>query len=514
MTAPNAGRRAILRNVAANWLGFAVNLAVAFLLSPFLVHRLGDTWYGLWVLLLAVTGYMGLLDAGLKVSVVKYVSRYRAMSDTTAISRVVSTVLVLHGSISVAVVALAVGVAPLLPKFFAIPPEAVPTAKIVLVITAVNLAISLVSSVFNGVLAGLQRYDHANIIGIGLLLARSAFIVLAVSQGGGIIALGLIHTASQLAAGVLTMRVAFRTVEGLRVRASLVNRETVKVLYGFGYFVLLNNLAMFFLFNSAEILIGIFMSAAAVTYYAVAASLLQYLSQLIGVMTQVLHPYASEQDAKGNAAGLRRTVIVATKACLMVAVPATVTFVLVGADFIEHWLGPSYAVAAGPLILVLAIGRLSWLSQSGAGNVLMGAGHHKLLTGVTLSTGAAGLILGALLIRSFGLFGLALGMTLPLVLGLGVILPALTLKAFSIKASDYLREAYGQPLLAALPYAVVLAALKSVVQPDSLLELALVVAGALPVLAVGVYAFCLTSAQRQAVGRAWAKWFPAPAEGV
>jgi len=64
----------LIRNIFSNWASVAINLAVAFLLSPFLVHSLGDSAYGLWVLVLSVTGYMGLLDTGLRVSIVKPVA--------------------------------------------------------------------------------------------------------------------------------------------------------------------------------------------------------------------------------------------------------------------------------------------------------------------------------------------------------------------------------------------------------------------------------------------------------
>ena len=507
--------KTLVRNVFANWLGLAINMGIAFLMSPFLVHSLGDTMYGLWVLLLAVTGYMGLLDAGLKVSVVKYISRYNALSDTTSMSRVVSTVLVLHGAISALVILIAVVAAPFVPRLFSIPADAVPVAQTVLIITAVNLAISLVASVFNGVLAGMQRYDYANMIGVGVVLVRSALIVLVVSRGLGIVALGLVHTAGQIVAGLLVMTVVFRKIEGLQVRWSLVNRETVKTLYSFGGFVLLNNLAMFFLFNSAEIVIGIFLSAAAVTYFAIAGSLLQYLSQLIGVMTQVLHPYASEQEARGDAGGLQRTVIVGTKACLMIALPATVTFMIVGRTFIQLWMGPTYAEAAAPLLVVLAIGRVFWLSQSSAGNVLLGAGRHKLLTMTNLATGVAGLVLGSVLIRPMGLFGLALGMTIPMVVTQGLILPRLTIRAFSVPAGQLLREGYLQPLLSTAPYAAVLGTLMLLARPGNLLELALVVLAAAPVLLAGMYFICLSTAQRRLVSQVYAKWLPAPApEGL
>ena len=82
---------------------------------------------------------------------------------------------------------------------------------------------------------------------------------------------------------------------------------TVRSLYGYSGYIMLNNVAMFLLFYSGEVLIGMFVGTAAVTPYAIARSLVQYLSTIIGSMTQVFHPYASDQHERGNAVrGQRR----------------------------------------------------------------------------------------------------------------------------------------------------------------------------------------------------------------
>jgi O-antigen/teichoic acid export membrane protein len=313
-----------------------------------------------------------------------------------------------------------------------------------------------------------------------------------------------------VASGLLLMRAAFKVVPGMRIRWSLVDRATVKTLYGYGSFVLLNNVAMFLLFHSAEIVIGAFLNVAAVTYYAIAGSLLQYLSQLIGVMTQVLHPYAAAKEAKGESTALRRAVVVGTKVCLIIALPATVTFMLAGGHFIALWMGAKYAAVAAPLIVVLAIGRVFWLSQSSSGNVLFGAGRHKLLTIANLATGVLGLGLAVLLIRPMGLLGLAIGMTVPMVVIQGLVLPRLTMRTFGIPWREFAWEGYLQPLLATVPYAVVLAAVLRIRPPHSLLELAVLVLCVAPVLVAGIWMIAFSRDQRRAIWGACSKWLPIP----
>ena len=61
------------RNLMINWFGHGANLAVMFFLSPFIIHSLGKVDYGVWSLLVAVTGYMGLMDVGIRASTGRFV---------------------------------------------------------------------------------------------------------------------------------------------------------------------------------------------------------------------------------------------------------------------------------------------------------------------------------------------------------------------------------------------------------------------------------------------------------
>jgi O-antigen/teichoic acid export membrane protein len=235
-----------------------------------------------------------------------------------------------------------------------------------------------------------------------------------------------------------------------------------------------------------------------VTYYSIAGSLLQYLARLIGHATQVLHPYASAQEARGDTAGLRRTVVLGTKACVLIALPVTVTLMLVAEPFIRFWMGATYAAVAAPLLMVMAVGRFFWLAQSSTGNVLLGVERHQLLTTTNLITGIGGIALGAALIRPMGLLGLALGITLPMVVTQAIVLPRMVVRMFDIPASEYWRDAFILPLTACAPYVIVLYGLMRLVVPESLLQLGGVVAAATPAWVLPTAFICFSDRERRA----------------
>ena len=83
--------RIILRNIASNWTGFAVQAVVHFFLTPFILEQLGETRYGVWVLTITITGYYGLLAFGLTGGVTQYVTRYLAVRDFEKLNEAAST---------------------------------------------------------------------------------------------------------------------------------------------------------------------------------------------------------------------------------------------------------------------------------------------------------------------------------------------------------------------------------------------------------------------------------------
>src|SRR5437879_9255043 len=82
-----------LINVASSWGGLAVNIAVGFFLSPFILHHLGDEAFGLWILIFSLTGYYGIFDFGIRSSIIRYVSKYTATKDIAEVSRLINTAL-------------------------------------------------------------------------------------------------------------------------------------------------------------------------------------------------------------------------------------------------------------------------------------------------------------------------------------------------------------------------------------------------------------------------------------
>src|SRR5882762_9056113 len=89
----------ILGNVGSSWSALGVNVLVGIFLSPYILHRLGDAAFGLWVLIFSITGYYGLFDLGIRSSIVRYVAKYAATGEHEELNSLINTAMIAYSGI-------------------------------------------------------------------------------------------------------------------------------------------------------------------------------------------------------------------------------------------------------------------------------------------------------------------------------------------------------------------------------------------------------------------------------
>jgi O-antigen/teichoic acid export membrane protein len=448
--------RTLLRNVLSNWAGFVVEACVAFYLAPFVIHTLGDTSYGLWILLTSLTGYFGILNLGLRPAINKYVAEFSAKGDERRLNETVSAVLSLYVGLAVLVILLSVGLFLSLDSL-SMPAELLQNRWVVIVF-GLQLALSLPAVVFGGVLSGMQRYDLHNAIGISTNLARAIATVLVLQRHPTLMSLATITLGSSLVGYVLLLWAARRQCPALRLRLGRASSETLMMLFRYSGVAALISLGTRLFFYADSFIVGALVSIAAVTHYAVATSLISYVKSFIGESTNMLNPAASALAADAREDKLRTLAIYSTRFSLALTLPLALGLMFLGREFIVLWMGPNYAGSATILAILAATLSLS-IAQSGTVSILYGLGRHNTFVKLVMIEGVLNVGLSLALGSVWGLVGVALGNGIASsVLGI-VLLPRLVCREMNIPIATYFREAFLGPLASAVPMALTLAAL-------------------------------------------------------
>jgi O-antigen/teichoic acid export membrane protein len=524
-TEPAAGgsrSSTILRNVLANWIGFAVNAGVTLLLTPFVLHHLGAAKYGVWVLTSSVIGYYGLLDLGFRGGVTQYLTRYLAVGDKLKASECISSAVTALSVVGVVLVLLSGVMAEVAPHIFNLPKEIEPEAFWCILIVGCASALQFVFFPFTAVFTAKQRFDLANFIGIGTRLLTAACIYVALTRGYGLIGVSAATCGASAVDYLIRWRVARHIAPELTISPKLANKVRLKEILSFGTWNFQVSVASFAELHLQTLIISFMMPIAAAGHYALATGLVFQISAVLGPIGQVMYPAAAELHARGEHRNLERLYRDGSRLVILAAVTVILIASFWAEDFYRLWIGESYVSGApfpsvATLLRILLVGTLCSYTASLAGQTLLATGRVRLLAGSLIAGTALNLTLMLIVIKPFGLMGVASAAAIASIVISLILLPSALQKVVDFRVRAAFLGAIVRPIGVAAILTVGILAIRSTgpAQDWSHLIVHGVLAGLIAggaVLSVGV-----SSTEREQfllapVRRVLRRFFPAPAK--
>ncbi|MGH9414673.1 MAG: lipopolysaccharide biosynthesis protein [Terriglobales bacterium] len=454
--AASAGRLA--GNVAANVGGYVLTAAVAFLVWPLELHRLGDQAFGLWALLGQLIGYAGLLDFGVRIAVVRNMARAQARGEDEASARLLSTAVTMMLAPAVVIAGAGLWLGFWLPAHLGVSVALAGPARVTIWLAAATVALAAPGALFNGCVAAISRYDLLNLRNAAVQIARGLLLWYFLVHGYGLVAVAAIFLATETLGQGLDVCFSMRQCSGLRLSWRGFDIRLVRELLDFGFFAFLISIAVRLVYWSDNVVVGLMAGATAVAFYAVAGSLAQYLRDGIANLTKVFAPLTAQLDGLGQQEHLRTAYRYGSKAGVMLILPGVLFLVLDGHEFLRLWMGAAMAARASMPLALLALSALTMPLAAMYSNVLYATARHRVNGWVAMTEAVANVGLSVALIGPMGISGVALGTLAPaVVVQLGV-MPMYTCRVLGISLRRYLHRALGRPLLAAAPVAVLAAA--------------------------------------------------------
>lgn len=441
-------KRVIARNVVWNIAGMATAMLAGFVVAPFLVHRLGETTYGLWILIASLTGYFGLLDLGVRGSVGRYIAYHLAQNDQEGVNATLNTALALLGGVAGITVLGTLGICLVFFHLFEVPADQVANARLALMIVGVNLAVSFPLTLFDATLWAYQRFDILNVIDIPIALGRVFLTFALINDQDGLVTLAVITLLTGVAAGVAKMVVSFRLNPDLRLSPALVRRAVGRKIYAYGIWHFLLEIALMLSNQMSVLIIGIWASVALVTSYSVASRLIAYASSLLIACTGVLTPVATAFDAEQDERRQQRLFLHGGQFCMVFALFFLGLFLFLGKPLIMLWMGSDLADASRWLA-ILAIGQVLPMSQWVTHGMILAMGRHRFTACVSLVEAAVATGVGILLIKPYGIAGVCGAFALASVVSRGLIQMTYGCRLVHLSIERYIAQALLLPLLGA-----------------------------------------------------------------
>jgi len=469
-TVHNKKVRHLIRGVISNYIGGFLSLATWFLLTPFILHQLGPTLYGLWLLIGSVVAYASLLDFGISGAITKYVAEYSARQQYENAQRLLDTALLVYFVLGSLVVVASIMSAPEFPRIFNIPQEHQVTAVRLVALFGIGTGLAIPSSGVTAVLRGLERFDLLNLIGTISTLLRATAIVAVLLLGGSVLGIVIVGIAVNLFMLIPGVAFIHRVAPDLRFRLWGGDRSMFRVLASFSASMFMLHMGGQLQTRTDQIVIGAYLPVSAVTPYGLAGKLSAFPQMITDQFLILLLPLASKLHAENDHAGLRALYVVNTRLTLAVFLPIGVSLIFLAGPFLTVWVGKEFASYAD-LVLILTLTSMIDTSTWPAGSVLQGMGLPKFSGRLSLISGLANLLLSIVLVQRLGLAGVALGALIPTtIICLGLVHPYV-IRVIKLSPREVFQQVILSALIPAVPSSIAIYVLTRIIPLTSIFSI-------------------------------------------
>lgn len=411
-----------------SYVQMAVSVLIGLIYTPVMLRLLGQSEYGLYNTVASTISMLSVLNLGFNSSYIRYFSKYKAQNDKESIYRLNGlffTIFTIIGAI-----ALACGL------FLSFNLELVfdqgltsseyQTARILMLLLALNLAVSFPMSVFSNIISAHEKFVFLKLLGmlktVGGPLVTLPLLFLGYRSVAMVVATLLISLITDIlyfiyVKHVLKQRFVFRKVED----------GIFKDLFIFTAFIAINTVVYHVNNNVGKLFLGRFKGTEAVAVYSVGFVLYHYYMQFSTSISSVFTPrvYAIVSITGSNLSEqrLRLTdlfIKVGRIQYLLLALIAS-GVVFFGKSFVLAWAGEGYEDAYIVAVLLIVASTFDLIQNLGI-EIQRAQNKHKFRSVAYALTTVFNFVITWFMSKRYGVIGTALGLSVFFVVSYGLIM--------------------------------------------------------------------------------------------
>jgi len=357
------------------WATQALQIIPPLILVPYLIHSIGESGYGVYVLVWSLVMSIDQLETSLQSGVVKYSAGFLAQGRIDKVNKVVSSSFVF--SILLAIVACAGTL--VLAVFYNDPSRQINSA---LVVVGVMILFIVPLTPYIAVIQSRQRYYVGAIaVTISRYISLAAVLIWFRLVNPSIEALIIIMAVILFLSRLVQVPFAYRLVYGLRNDPSLSNRKDFRLIATFGSSIVLASLCLVINSTGVQWLMDMLASTTFVAHLAIMLMPGLLMSTIIGAVTITVMPATSAYEATGNQRMLQEMLIRGTRYTSILVLAGLFAASLLMKNLLLVWIGSDY-VFLTPYALALFASNSLMQTSSISHHMLKGTGKLRAVVGI------------------------------------------------------------------------------------------------------------------------------------
>ncbi|RKL66428.1 hypothetical protein CR203_16180 [Salipaludibacillus neizhouensis] len=437
----------IKKGILSSYGMYGAEIIAGLLFTPFLINSLGQSEYGIYALMGAMIASFTLMDFGFGNAITRYVSQYRFEGRKDKESNLIGMSILIY--LVIAALALLLGI--VLYYFIediyssGLTTNELNIAKAIFIIAILNLSVSFFIGALNAYIQAYEKFTIINLFNFVRLIIRIAVLYTLLSLGYKSIAVVIVDTILNLVTGIAYV-VYSKFKLNLKISFDKMDRKLLKEISGYSFFVFLSNLADMFYWRVCLLILGAISGSTSVAVFAIGLTLASYYQYISGIINSKLFPRITQMVSSGvNGKDLTLFIVRTARIQVTLLGGILIAFQLYGSEFIYLWIGNDYSQAASIGLILMAAMIINAVLYPCV-MILRAKKNDGSRTILQLALMIVGLILGLFLFQWLGVIGIALGLTIAIILLNWIVIQKIYIKAFEFNV-----YVFGNEIIKILP---------------------------------------------------------------
>lgn len=337
-----------------SYINILAGLIIGLGYTPVMIRLLGQSEFGLYSLIGSLVAYLSVLDMGLGNTIVRYISKNRAIGGKKSESELNGLFLATYSVIGL--ITLIVGsilyfnVDNMFGATLSI--DQIERAKIMMILLIFNIAISFPLSVFASLMQAYERFIFLRIFNIISVLLKPIIALPFLFMGYGAVTLVVTATIVNIACLLTNVYYCFKYLD-IHFSKGHFEKAFLYEISGYAFFIFLNAIVDKIYWGTGQFILGIVSGTIQVAIYAIAMQFMNMYMQFSNAISGVLLPKVTMMVANGATnKELTSLMIRIGRLQYIIVNYILVIFFLVGEEFLYLWAGENY-LSAYPIIMIL-----------------------------------------------------------------------------------------------------------------------------------------------------------------
>lgn len=406
-----------------SYVNILISIIVNLGYTPIMIRLLGQSEYGLYSLIGSLVAYLSVLDLGLGNTIVRYVSKNRAVGNKKFESELNGLFLVIYSIIGLITLILGSVLYFNIGNIFGetLSFDQIERAKVMMILLIFNTAISFPLCVFSALMYAYERFIFLRIFNIISVILKPIIALPFLFIGYGAVTLVVTATIINIACLSANVYYCFKYLN-IHFSKGHFEKAFLYEISGYAFFIFLNAIMDKIYWGTSQFILGMISGTIQVAIYAIVMQFMNMYIQFSNAIGNILLPKVTMMVGNGaTKMELTNLMIKIGRVQYIIISYVLIIFFLTGKEFIYLWVGDAY-LSAYLMILILMIGLLIELVQNAGIAILQAMNLNRYRMTVYTIVAVINIFTSVVLAKMYGGLGCAISTAVALLISTGLIM--------------------------------------------------------------------------------------------